>query len=120
MRDGSSAMREENALALTDHQDSLGAEVVLRNADNALAYADPHPGAISINARPIDRETELLAGAVITGTDCSVGPQVTGVRHSIDAKMVDSHVRSAEMGLCEMFGAVQMWVVLGDVTNDQP
>ncbi len=69
-----------------------------------------------INTRRIDWATQLLAGAVVTGTGCSFEAQVTGVRSSFE--MVDVSVRAVQTGLCEKFGAIALWVILDDVPAD--
>ena len=107
-----------NAFELADRPGPLAAEVVLRTAEEAAAYEAAHPGAISIDTRAVDWATQLLAGAVVTGTGCTFVAEVTGTRADHLGATVDIAAHAEATGLCEKLGAVALWVILDDIPDD--
>ena len=104
-----------DAFELADGPGPLAAEIVLRTAEEAAAYETAHAGAISIDTSAIDWSTQLLAGAVATGTGCTFVVEVTGTRADHPSATVDISARAEATGLCEKLGAEAVWVVLSDV-----
>ena len=70
-RTGRGIVSVTDAFALAERQGPLAAEVVLRTAEEAAAYVAAHSGAVSIDDAAVDWSTQLLAGAVVTGTGCT-------------------------------------------------
>ena len=90
---------------------------MLRSADEARAYVDQHAGAIAIDVDAIDWSTQVLAGAVVTGTGCGLDVWVAGVRSDGADDSVTIEIVRIEPGgpQCEMFGAAPLWLMLDDV-----
>ena len=119
-RTGRGIVSVTDAFALAERQGPIAAEVVLRSAEAAAAYVAAHPGAVSIDAAAVDWSTQLLAGAVVTGTGCTFAAEVTGARADHLGRTVDISVHVETSGLCEKFGAAALWVILDDVPGDYP
>ena len=119
-RTGRGIVSVTDAFALAERQEPLAAEVVLRTAEEAAAYVAAHPGAVSIDAAAVDWSTQLLAGAVATGTGCTFAAEVTGASADHVGRTVDISVHVETSGLCEKFGAAALWVILGDVPGGYP
>ena len=105
-------------LGLAERQEPLAAEVVLRTAEEAAAYVASHPAAVAIDTGAVDWSTQLLAGAVVTGTGCTFAAEVTGTRADHLSRAVDISAHAEATGLCEKFGALALWVILDDVPDD--
>lgn len=101
-----------------DTSTHLGEEVVLQTLADAEAFQSEAGDSMRIFVDLVNWDTEMLAGAVITGSGCSADVWVPSIviRH-LD-KMVTINVRAVQTGLCEKEWAKPVWLKILEVPKD--